>query len=106
MTDERDGREAASGPGEDSPGPDRFRPPPAGAAALPAGLVPAAERLFGDRLPLAVAYAEILATDGVVRGVIGPREAPRIWARHLLNCAVAAELIPIGASVTDVGSGA
>jgi 16S rRNA (guanine527-N7)-methyltransferase len=69
-------------------------------------LAPAAERLFGGRLPLAVAYAELLATDGVVRGLVGPREAPRIWARHLLNCAVVAELIPIGASVTDVGSGA
>jgi 16S rRNA (guanine527-N7)-methyltransferase len=53
-----------------------------------------------------VAYAELLITDGVVRGLIGPREAPRIWERHLINCAVMAEMIPIGASVADVGSGA
>lgn len=48
----------------------------------------------------------MLATDGVVRGVIGPREAPRIWDRHLLNCAAIAELVPSGARVVDVGSGA
>ncbi|MFI7606862.1 16S rRNA (guanine(527)-N(7))-methyltransferase RsmG [Micromonospora sp. NPDC049366] len=66
----------------------------------------AARTLFGDRLDLAAAYAELLATDGVVRGLIGPREAPRIWDRHLLNCAVVAERIPEGAAVLDVGSGA
>ena len=42
----------------------------------------------------------------MVRGLIGPREAPRIWDRHLLNCAAVAELIPSGATVLDVGSGA
>ena len=62
--------------------------------------------MFGDRLPLAVAYARLLMTDGVVRGLIGPREAPRIWDRHLINCAVLSEIIPKGASVIDVGSGA
>ncbi|MEH0845515.1 16S rRNA (guanine(527)-N(7))-methyltransferase RsmG [Micromonospora sp. CPCC 205711] len=66
----------------------------------------AARTLFGDRLDLAAGYAELLATDGVVRGLIGPREAPRIWDRHLLNCAAVAERIPEGASVIDVGSGA
>ena len=45
-------------------------------------------------------------TDGVVRGLIGPREAPRIWERHLLNCAAVGELIPPDARVVDVGSGA
>jgi 16S rRNA (guanine527-N7)-methyltransferase len=66
----------------------------------------AAAKLFGDRLPMAEAYAELLATNGIVRGLIGPREASRIWDRHLLNCAVVGELIPQGASVVDVGSGA
>ncbi|WP_240742354.1 16S rRNA (guanine(527)-N(7))-methyltransferase RsmG [Micromonospora zingiberis] len=75
-------------------------------AVLPPDLAEAARRLFGDRLDLAAAYAELLATDGVVRGLIGPREAPRIWDRHLLNCAVVGELIPSGASLIDVGSGA
>ena len=58
------------------------------------------------RLPVAERYAELLATEGVVRGLIGPREAPRLWERHLLNCAVLADLVPDSASVADVGSGA
>jgi 16S rRNA (guanine527-N7)-methyltransferase len=62
--------------------------------------------LFGDRLPLARRYAEHLATTGVERGLIGPRETPRIWERHVLNCAVVAGLLPDGARVVDVGSGA
>lgn len=59
-----------------------------------------------DRLELADRYAALLATDGVVRGLIGPREGPRLWERHLLNCAVLGELVPAGASVCDIGSGA
>lgn len=66
----------------------------------------AAHALFGEHLPLAEKYAHLLVTDGVVRGLIGPREAPRIWDRHLLNCAALAELVPTGAHVVDVGSGA
>ena len=72
----------------------------------PPDLAEPARRLFGDRLPLAVAYADALAGDGVVRGLIGPREAPRLWERHLLNCALLTELIPPEASVLDIGSGA
>ena len=72
----------------------------------PASARAAAERWFGDRLPLAIAYARLLVTDGVTRGLIGPREAPRIWERHLLNCAALVELIPPDARVVDVGSGA
>ncbi|MCI4063400.1 16S rRNA (guanine(527)-N(7))-methyltransferase RsmG [Micromonospora sp. R77] len=81
-------------------------PPAASEVTLPPELAEAARTLFGDRLDLAAAYAELLATDGVVRGLIGPREAPRIWERHLLNCAALAERIPEGATVLDVGSGA
>ena len=84
------------------------QPGVAGAAdAVPSpALAGAASALFGDRLPIAVAYAEALITDGVLRGLIGPREAPRIWERHLLNCAVISELISPAAIVVDVGSGA
>ena len=74
--------------------------------APPSELVSAAAQCFGDQLGAAVAYAELLITDGVVRGLIGPREAPRIWERHLLNCAVVSELIDPGTRVVDVGSGA
>ncbi|MET8122844.1 16S rRNA (guanine(527)-N(7))-methyltransferase RsmG [Micromonospora sp. NPDC005189] len=113
--------DAVTGPGGTPPGPSPVRPatpdadvdsprhdtaPSPADAALPPELAPAALTLFGDRLDLAAAYAELLATDGVVRGLIGPREAPRIWDRHLLNCAAVAERIPSGATVLDVGSGA
>lgn len=70
-------------------------PPPAVAALFPE-----------DRVDAAVAYAERLATDGVVRGLIGPREAPRLWERHVLNCALLAPALPEGARVADIGSGA
>jgi len=65
-----------------------------------------ARRVFSDALPTAVAYAELLATDGIVRGLIGPREVPRLWDRHLLNCAVVTDAVPHGVSVADIGSGA
>ncbi|MBV7701556.1 16S rRNA (guanine(527)-N(7))-methyltransferase RsmG [Nocardia nova] len=65
-----------------------------------------AAEVFGDRLPLAEQYCAALATAGVERGLIGPREVPRLWDRHILNCAVLGELIPLGASVVDIGSGA
>jgi len=66
----------------------------------------AARLLLGERLSAMVAYAGLLASDGVTRGLIGPHEVPRLWERHLLNCAVVADLIPQGACVDDVGSGA
>ncbi|MFB0833490.1 16S rRNA (guanine(527)-N(7))-methyltransferase RsmG [Arthrobacter halodurans] len=66
----------------------------------------AAEAVFGDRLPLAERYVKHLATSGMERGLLGPREVPRLWGRHVLNCAVVAGLIPEGAEVADVGSGA
>lgn len=66
----------------------------------------AAELIFGDRLQLAKRYVEHLATSGIERGLIGPREVPRLWNRHVLNCAVVGQLIPDGSRVADVGSGA
>src|SRR5206468_754608 len=51
-------------------------------------------------------YVARLASDGVLRGLIGPREVPRLWVRHVLNSAAVAEVIPEGARVVDVGSGA
>ena len=63
-----------------------------------------------SQVPGMEAFADILATRGVERGLIGPREVPRIWSRHLVNCAVvaqeAAEEMPPGSTVADVGSGA
>ena len=51
-------------------------------------------------------YAALLASEGVLRGLIGPREVPRLWDRHLVNCGLLAPLIPEGARVADLGSGA
>lgn len=66
----------------------------------------AAASVFADRLPTAEKYWEALANAGVERGLIGPREVDRLWGRHILNCAVIAELLEDGESVVDIGSGA
>jgi 16S rRNA (guanine527-N7)-methyltransferase len=76
------------------------------AAALPDEPVGAVAALFGDRADLARAFLRHLATTAVERGLLGPREVPRLWGRHLLNCACIGELIPPRASLADVGSGA
>lgn len=62
--------------------------------------------VFGERLTLAESYVSWLRTAGTQRGLIGPREADRLWSRHVLNCAVVAELVPANSTVADVGSGA
>jgi 16S rRNA (guanine527-N7)-methyltransferase len=62
--------------------------------------------LFSTRLPLAARFADHLSSSGVERGLLGPREVPRIWDRHILNCAAVASLLPPGAEVADIGSGA
>lgn len=67
----------------------------------------AAGKVFApDRLHLAERYAAWLADAGVARGLIGPREAPRLWERHLLNCAVLVDVLPEDGTVADIGSGA
>ncbi len=81
----------------------------AGADAADGPLPPAppeAAVVFADAVGLVQRYAELLATDGVTRGLIGPRETARIWDRHLLNCGVVAELIPERGELVDIGSGA
>ncbi|MGY1708897.1 16S rRNA (guanine(527)-N(7))-methyltransferase RsmG [Geodermatophilus sp. SYSU D00758] len=65
-----------------------------------------ARAVFGDALTGAERYVARLATDGVTRGLIGPREVPRLWERHVLNSAAVAEAVPEGARVADIGSGA
>jgi 16S rRNA (guanine527-N7)-methyltransferase len=66
-----------------------------------------AEAVFGSMLDNARAFEQILATRGVEQGLLGPREAPRLWDRHLLNCAVVAELVDERCeTLVDIGSGA
>ncbi|RPA64733.1 16S rRNA (guanine(527)-N(7))-methyltransferase RsmG [Gordonia oryzae] len=67
---------------------------------------PAAHAVFEGRVELAMRYREILATDGITRGLIGPREVPRLWDRHIVNCGVLGEAIAGGEYVIDIGSGA
>ncbi|NDL57890.1 16S rRNA (guanine(527)-N(7))-methyltransferase RsmG [Phytoactinopolyspora mesophila] len=55
---------------------------------------------------MAERYVSWLAEAGIERGLIGPREGPRLWDRHLLNCAVIGEVIGHGEKVADIGSGA
>jgi 16S rRNA (guanine527-N7)-methyltransferase len=62
--------------------------------------------VFSDRLRIAERFVSLLATEGIIRGLIGPREVPRLWERHLLNCALVTDLVPPGATVADLGSGA
>jgi 16S rRNA (guanine527-N7)-methyltransferase len=81
----------------DRPGPRYEHAPPAPDVA---------REIFGPMLPAAQAYAELLADAGVQRGLLGPGEAGRLWERHLLNCAVVAELVPASGRLIDLGSGA
>lgn len=86
-------------------GPDSIGPEVVG-AELTESVAATARFVFGDRLTLTERYVAHLASSGIERGLIGPREVPRLWDRHVLNCAVVAELIGKDSRVTDVGSGA
>jgi 16S rRNA (guanine527-N7)-methyltransferase len=80
--------------------------PGSGTGAAAGGAPPDARDVFGPAFPLAQRYADLLASDGITRGLIGPREADRLWERHLLNCAVVADLVPRPSTLLDIGSGA
>jgi len=76
------------------------------AAAEAASPPPVAVTFFAGRLALVERYVGWLAGPGLERGLIGPRELPRLWERHVLNCAVVKEALPVGATAADIGSGA
>jgi 16S rRNA (guanine527-N7)-methyltransferase len=78
--------------------------PPAESRPVPVPEV--AEDVFGPALPLAERFVAHLADTGISWGLIGPREVPRLWDRHVLNCAVLTDLIRPGSRVVDIGSGA
>lgn len=65
-----------------------------------------ARGVFSSRLEKAEAFAGLLAEQATLRGLIGPREVPRLWERHLLNCAVVTDVFADGVRVADIGSGA
>lgn len=62
--------------------------------------------VFGQATGTACRYASLLAERGTSRGLLGPREIPRLWDRHILNCAAIAELVPPRCELVDIGSGA
>jgi 16S rRNA (guanine527-N7)-methyltransferase len=66
----------------------------------------AAAAIFGSGIDLARAYTQRLAADSETFGLLGPRELPKIWSRHVINSALLSELVPDGSLVADVGSGA
>jgi len=63
-------------------------------------------RYFPERGQEVRAYADFLTTAGIERGLIGPREGERIWDRHIFNSLFVTQLLPEGASLFDIGSGA
>jgi 16S rRNA (guanine527-N7)-methyltransferase len=65
-----------------------------------------AQEVFGSHIAQARQYFDLLVRDGDLLGLIGPRELPKLWSRHILNSAVVAELVEDGQTVADVGSGA
>lgn len=65
----------------------------------------AAAAIVGDRIQLLRAFAQNLGEHGEPLGLIGPLEPPRLWTRHLLNCAVLAPHIVGGGRVADIGTG-
>lgn len=67
---------------------------------------PRLSELFGTLLPTVVRYHELLRQEGVLRGLIGPREVPRLWERHLANSAAVIPFLPEDGDLVDVGSGA
>lgn len=97
-------------PGEGPAGPPvdaaEFAVPPEQAPRPDASERAAVEHYFGDRAEAAQRFVGHLASTGIERGLLGPREVPRLWSRHVLNCAAVSEALPQGALVADVGSGA
>lgn len=65
------------------------------------------KEFFGSAFSAVNHFTEMLIEEGELRGLLGPRELPRIWSRHILNCAYLGEFLPqkSGATVADVGSG-
>lgn len=70
------------------------------------GASEAVKTYLGDAYDGVVRFAELLRDQGELRGLIGPREVPRIWERHILNSAAVVPYLPTTGSVADIGSGA
>ena len=97
-----------SGVGE-TPEPADGSSPKAEGASAPTSVVvddARSRKILGPAWSGAAHFAEMLAHGGELRGLIGPRELPRLWTRHVLNSAAVAPYLPATGSLADVGSGA
>lgn len=71
----------------------------------PLGTAPEVVAWFGSAYEQVAAFHQKLVEEGVLRGLIGPRELPRLWDRHLINSGALAQFLPAKGTVLDVGSG-
>lgn len=67
---------------------------------------PAVQELLGDAAAQVTRFAEMLESEGELRGLIGPRELPRLWERHILNSAAVVQYLRNAPTIADLGSGA
>jgi 16S rRNA (guanine527-N7)-methyltransferase len=67
---------------------------------------PRVERYFGAAWPAVLGFHSLLVSEGELRGLVGPRELPRLWERHLLNSAAVVPFLPTSGRIIDLGSGA
>jgi len=67
---------------------------------------PRVEAYFGDAFPAVKGFHDLLVREGVLRGLVGPREVPRLWGRHILNSAAVVPFLPETGRIIDLGSGA
>ncbi|GIG34788.1 ribosomal RNA small subunit methyltransferase G [Cellulomonas pakistanensis] len=51
-------------------------------------------------------FHDLLRDQGLLRGLVGPRELARLWERHLVNSAAVVPFLPATGTIVDVGSGA
>jgi 16S rRNA (guanine527-N7)-methyltransferase len=76
------------------------------AADLELGQSVAVREFLGERYDVVRAFTEKLRAEGELRGLIGPREVPRLWERHILNSAAVVPFLSGARTIADVGSGA
>jgi 16S rRNA (guanine527-N7)-methyltransferase len=67
---------------------------------------PRVETYFSDAFPVVKGFRDLLVREGVLRGLVGPREVPRLWGRHILNSAAVVPFLPASGRIIDLGSGA
>jgi 16S rRNA (guanine527-N7)-methyltransferase len=65
-----------------------------------------AQEIYGTEFAVINRYVDILRSTAVDWGLLGPREAERLWDRHILNSAALSGLIAADSALADVGSGA